>query len=581
MAQKFLSALILTLLMNVVVGLSLAVVAAEITPQDFIQAYSVELAKTYGLLKEVAVTANSPLAEPTGPIPPSCNPHEFQTFILANYQNARQFAQEAQKYFDRCSSYLTEGNTLGLLGLIKFSTVTYNLNKNNLIKKTTLDLSDGSKIEAYLGIKDLSVRRPWIILKCGVFCDITTTLSINNFIINFFDQSPFNIIFVSNYTGSRYIQSNSSLRLGGFYEVYDLYDIAHWLKYDSPYSHTVDSIHAVGVSLGGSSAMAVRHLQNLHYTHDQEPLFNSTLAICPVVNLGPTLNDMYTNPKKSKIFTTLTWKYLKDAAPYLNQATDYLSTNFPPKAELFPSMLIDIVLRYGRSWESTRPPGRMAPLPINADDFLNKNYFSSEEESSFTIPTLAWGSHDDNVVDFNLNTQSLLNIKNPPPTLGALGVEFGDHCGFDTSYGYTATTSLLQSFIINNSPNFKSRSQMSQLPLPGKQPTFSRNETHLLQWWNAIPGSDTLLLHYETFDPDLGKNCKDTPVFKSKPQCRKHYTQLVSLSKLSGFNNSIPQNETEAQILTRQLNGLLRVSHSTTPIDGTQLRPTHLLWRQF
>jgi hypothetical protein len=59
-------------------------------------------------------------------------------------------------------------------------------NKNNLIKMTTLSLSDGSKIEAYIGVKDLTVRRPWIILKCGVFCDITTTLSINNFIINFF-----------------------------------------------------------------------------------------------------------------------------------------------------------------------------------------------------------------------------------------------------------------------------------------------------------------------------------------------------------------------------------------------------------
>jgi len=561
--------------------------AIENGSMDFLKALSEELARSTGELRDsygISIQSgleNIPLAEPKGAIPPECNPHEFTTQSFSNYQNAKQFSQNAKKYFDQCSKYLTIGNMKGLLGLIKFSTIKYDLTKNPLIQSLTLTLSDGSKLDAYIGVKDLSIQRPWIILKCGVFCDITSSSSMYNFVINFFDQSPFNIIFVSNYTGSHYIQQNSSLRLGGFYEVYDFYDIAQWLKYDSPYKNTVDSIHAVGVSLGGSAAMGVSHLQNLYRSRDGSPLFNSTTAICPVVNLGPTLKDMYANTKKGKIFTTLTWKYLKDAAPYLDDAHDYLDPKFPPKSEFFPPMLTDIVLRYGRPWERSSPPGRLAPIPDSADDFLSKNFFSDDSNEKLEIPTLAWASADDNVVNFDLNTKTLLNISNPPTTLGALGVELGDHCGFDTAYGYSSTTSILQSFVINNSPSFKEKSKIIQTELSNNIPEFSKKEIHLKQWWLAKEGSTTVTLNYETFDPNRRFGCRFKNPYKSGQDCRRHYSQTVPLNIFQSLGLTPPKSATESQILTRKLNGIIRVSNVSSPIDGTNLIPTHLLWRDF
>jgi len=561
--------------------------AEKNTSTDFMQALSEELEKNSGELSKTPGIStqnnfdNIPLAEPKGAVPPECNPHEFTTQSLANYENAHQFSQSAKQYFDHCSKYLTAGNNVkGLLGLIKFSTIKYDLMKNPLIQFQTLTLSDGSQLDAFIGVKDSVNQRPWIILKCGVFCDINTSPSMFNFVINFFDQSPFNIIFVSNYTGSDYIRKNSSLRLGGFYEVYDFYDVAQWLKYESPYKNTVDSIHAVGVSLGGSAALAVSHLQNLYQSKNGDPLFNSTTAICPVVNLGPTLQDMYADSNKGKIFTALTWKYLKQAAPYLHDAHDYLDRMFPPKSELFPSMLTDIVLRYGRTWEASLPPGRSAPIPESADDFWNKNSFS-KDDSNLQIPTFAWASADDHVVNFDLNTKTLINKTNSPPTLGALGVELGDHCGFATAYGYSSTTSVLQSFVLNNSPNFKVKAKIVQTHLPSNTPSLSKNERHLRQWWMAEEGSSTLTLHYETFDPNRHFGCRFTKPYKSGVDCRRHYTQSIPIASLPGLELTPPTNATESQILIRKLNGIVRVSNDTTPVDGTNLLPTHFTWRGF
>ncbi len=527
-----------------------------------------------------ALELNVPLGSTTAPVPPECHPLEFQTQALSNYQSADQYAKFTKDYISKCSQFLTRGNVLGLAGLLKLITIQYDLSKNKNLTKVTLTLSDGSKLDSLIGVKDLNTKRPWVIMKCGVFCDIDSSATGKSFIINFFDQSPFNIIFLSNYTGIDHIKENHSLRLGGFYEAYDLYDVARWLKYESPYKNTVDSIHAAGISLGSSAALAVSNLKSFFISSNGEPLFNSTSAICPVVNLKPTLNDMYANSTKGKIFTPLTWKYLKEAESSLPEAKDYLSSKTPPSAEKFPSMLSDIVLRYGKMWELASPPGRHAPIPVDIDDYLSKNEFSINQES-IDIPTLAWASFDDNVVNYELNTKTLVDAVNLPSTVGAIGVPEGDHCGFDSAYGFLTTTSILQTFILNNSPSFKLNSQLARLALPDLGLKFSTKETHLRQTWKVEAGSNIVQLKYEVFNPTLGLSCRWAKPFQSPSNCRKEYTQSIPVEFFKNLFSVTPQNNTEAQILTRKLNSQLRVTNNKTPIDGTKNTPEYITWRTF
>ncbi len=522
-----------------------------------------------------------PLGDQKGAIPPECHPQEFQRKALADYENPNQYSLLIRSYFNKCSKYLTEGNSKGIPALLKFAMTEYDLSKNPLINKQELILSDGTKVEAYIGVKDLATPRPWVIVKCGVFCDISSSASTLNYVINFFDQSPFNVIFLSNHTGNTHIKLNSALTIGGFYEVHDFYDVGHWLKYQSPYQITVDSIHAAGVSLGGSAAMAVSHLSSLYRSSDGRPIFNSTIAICPVVNLGPTLKDMYADTIKGKLFTRLTWKYLQDAAPYLNDAKDYLAQKNPPSSEKFPLMLSDIVLRYGLRWEHSNPPGRnSATSPGTITELMSLNHFS-ENSRQLLVPTLAWASHDDHVVNFELNTKTLIDSSDQVPEQGAVGVDFGDHCGFDTTYGFSATTAVLQSFILNNSPNFKAQRQTRSIMFPVKPPAFTRAEIQLRQWWIAEEKKDSVTLYYETFNPTLGLSCRFASPFTSSSLCRRTVSQSIPISSLSEIGIKVPSNATEAQILSRQLNNLVRLTRGGKPIDGTISLPSTITWHDY
>lgn len=518
-----------------------------------------------------------PLAEPKGAIPPDCHPHEFQRLAAAHYQNAFQYGQDVKRYFNRCTAFLRQGQTKGLLGLLKFAMTEYDLSRNPLIKHQSVKLSDGSLIDSYIGVKDHWVKRPWVLVKCGVFCDISSSDSSLNFLINLFDQSPFNVIFLSNHTGNLHIKTNHHLMVGGFYEAYDFYDIANWLKFESPYKDTVDSIHVLGISLGGSAAMAVSHWNELYESRDGRPLFNSTMAICPVVNLGPTLKDMYAPTNKGRFFTRLSWSALKEAEPYLPEASDYLSRRNPPPSQVFPTMMADISLRYGIPWEESNPPGRRGFQPLNIDELLSLNNFGLLPKD-LSIPTLAWASFDDPIVSFSLNTETLIRSSYPQVNQGAVGVDYGGHCGFATAYGYGATTAILQSFILNNSPDFLMKQHSHQIKIAGHKPLMWPMDIHLRQWWIASAKKDYVTLHYETFNAIAGVACRFMDPFKSYSSCRRHYTQKVPLESLKEFSLQVPENDTEAQILSRRLNGSMRVTFNGEPIDGKMVPPTHLKW---
>lgn len=528
-----------------------------------------------------SIEVNVPNGNTTQPVPPDCHPFEFQSQSLTNYQNSRHYAEFSNDYISRCSKYLTQGNVLGLPGVVKLVGIQYDIKKNPNLSFMTLTLSDGNKLDSIIGIKDTINKRPWVILKCGVFCDISSSATVKSFIINFFDQSPFNIIFLSNYTGVETIQKNESLRMGGFNEVYDLYDVAKWLKNESPFRNTIDSIHAAGISLGGSAALAVSKLRSLSIPNSTDkPLFNSTTAICPVVNLKPTLNDMYTKTFKGKVFTAITWALLMKSSSFLSEAKDYLSTRTPPDSSEFPHMLGDIAFRYGKIWELSSPPGRLAPVPTDIEDFLNKNKFS-EDLNSFEIPTFAWASFDDRVVRYDLNSKTLVDNINLPQTIGAFGVPEGHHCGFDSAYGFLTTTSILQTFIINNSPHFKVKRRIHYKKLPEFNITFSSQDLHLGQSWKIIDNSNVAQLKFEVFNPTLKFICKLMKPYESPNYCRKVYTQDIALNDLSEIVSKFPESQIEAQILTRKLNGQIRVTNNQTPIDGTHNSPNQISWSSF
>ena len=85
------------------------------------------------------------------------------------------------------------------------------------------------------------------------------------------------------------------------------------------------------------------------------------------------------------------------------------------------------------------------------------------------------------------------------------------------------------------------------LALPGTLPSFSSRETHLRQWRKAQEGNDSVTLYYETFNPKSNWSCLFNKPYKSGPQCKKTYTQVIPLSALAKLGFQTPQTATRSK----------------------------------
>lgn len=112
-------------------------------------------------------------------------------------------------------------------------------------------------------------------------------------------------------------------------------------------------------------------------------------------------------------------------------------------------------------------------------------------------------------------------------------------------------------------------------------PALAQGEMHLRQWWKADSSTETVTLSYETFDRSRGLRCRFSDPFRSPLMCRKTYSQKVPLSQLKALGVQKPTNVTEAEILSRQLNVMVRIGTGVKPIDGTGQLPNALLWETY
>lgn len=520
-----------------------------------------------------------PLGEIKGPLPPGCHPRDIENHLLKQNLTSKDFALLAEAYFTKCEKFWNGPEKSGKSALLDFVFTKYDLSKNKKIQLTTISLRDGTKVQAYIGMQDGFTKRPWVIAKCGVFCTVTESSSVGVYIMHFFDQSPFNIIFLSNRTGVDYIESNERLTLGGYLEAHDYYEIGRWLKEESPYKDTVDSLHVFGMSLAGNAAAFVEPLADAYGYDEDNRLFQSIISLCPVINLKPTIDDMYTDKSKRNIFSKLTWDELQEVKPALHEVDDLLNRKSRPDYSEFPDLMGSIVSHYALSWGRSPYTYRKTREIESIEDLWELNQFSNLQKEIKT-PLLVWGSMDDSIVSNELNTATLpeswvyKNSKN----LGVLNVNYGDHCALATSYGYPVTAAVLRSFIESHSKRFLEGNILRKRRFNFELVDFGLRK-HLRQWWQAYPNLNYATITFESFSNVKRPWCFTKDIYSKKSsECRVQTEVKVPLQVFNSLAVKQPTNSTEAEILSRKLNALLRVTSSGHALEGRALPPNQIEW---
>src|SRR5690606_24972327 len=113
---------------------------------------------------------------------------------------------------------------------------------------------------------------------------------VKNFFMHLFEESPFHILYLANVTGTEYMKDNHSVALGGMDEGRQIIKLVEMLNKDPKYKDLIEDIHVVGVSLG-SHGVLYSSLYNSFDNSDYK--IKSAVALCPVVNLEPTIKSVF------------------------------------------------------------------------------------------------------------------------------------------------------------------------------------------------------------------------------------------------------------------------------------------------
>jgi hypothetical protein len=520
-----------------------------------------------------------PLGEIKGPTPPECHPRNLENNLINRDFTAKDFTERVNSYFAKCEKYWNGPAKSGKFAMLEFIFTEYDITKNKGIHNTTLSMRDGSKIQAYVAMQNGFTKRPWVIAKCGVFCTASDSTAVRNYLINLFDQSPFNVIFLSNRTGVDYIKNNEKLTLGGYLEAHDYYEVGRWLKEDSPYKDTVDSLHVLGMSLAGSAAAYVEPLADAYGYDENNRLFQSVMSICPVINLEPTIKDMYTSKAKRYLFSKLTWDELQEVRPALHEVDNLLNRKSRPDYNEFPDLMGTIVSHYAAQWGKSPFTYRSTREIQTKEDLWELNQFSNLRKE-IKAPLLVWASKDDSIVSNEINTASIPSswVYQNSDNLGVLNVNYGNHCALVTSYGYPVSSALMRSFVLSHSKEYLDKRTLKTTKIDFDFMTLGL-EKHLRQWWEAFPNVNYVTINFETHSNLRGPFCALTNIYSKKAEnCRNHKKIKVPLKVLNALNIQPPTNSTEAEMLSRKLNGLVRVTSGGHPLEGTSLPPSQIEW---
>ncbi len=505
---------------------------------------------------------------------PECDPFYAEEKILKHSSTNEELYKKLNEYFEKCGSDLSKDSAKGLIGLLRFSSTDYSFFKNPKVQKVAIELSDKTIVPGVLALKDTVTPRPFIIYRCGVFCAAEETASMKNYLMNFFDQSPFNVLFLANNTGIDYIKMNGKFTFGGNAEGPETLAIGEWIKHQSPFKNLVSSLHMAGASLGGNAAIFTSYYNGSN-TASEEKTFNSVMAICPVLDLHDSMEHLYQDGSMGDLYEGGNGAIVANAA-YLatkNQLKEG-KNSLGPIGELIekhpPGSKTEMKDYLG--WlvsESLTKKGK----PTTASEFWASNTFFNKMSSDLETPTLVFASKDDHVVDNAVNAGKLKNSMGSfsKETLGILNLPYGDHCGFNSVYGMKATSMVLRSFVLHNSPEFtKSRYLKFKLPWLLKRVKVNNYEINLSQTFEFKEKSNRVEIHFKVLNKlaNLGA-CFLSEIYSPVAGCVFDKKLSIDLRHLKFLGAKIPENKVEAEALSREFNAKIQFLADNSAVNGT------------
>lgn len=361
-------------------------------------------------------------------------------------------------YHKNCEDQYVKGPLLNAWQAFRLFTMSYNPDDHPFQHRVVINLPDGKKIRGLLALKD-NKKRPFVILRMGIAGNIEEAFAERFFYYQLFERGLFHFLMIENMTSPDFIHNNKSLEFGGLAESYQNMWLAQILRSEQqPLSRLVQSLHLVGVSLGGQGVLTTSWLAP--YQSNPE-IYQSYLALCPLVNLKPTFDYLFKTG----------WRRL----PVQIWAHSRFAEIQQFRPELFETYF-DLPHRILEAVTETYQRPQASLFQVQEPDFVarNSDFLSLHNLSDWPVekrkPYWIWVTNEDNIVPVHLNTDALKGVE-------PVRIPVGDHCSFPASWDGRMTQAMFRGHILG-STDFQYQS---------KSRTLDVDPNHHWDFYNVEP----------------------------------------------------------------------------------------------
>lgn len=492
----------------------------------------------------------------------SCRQEAVRDLIWQNTSVAAQ-GRALNDWVARCNHQLAHGILRSsYIPLIRQATVDYDFLDNRNIHHVKATLSDGRVLDGFVAMKPDRIPRPFVIAKCGVFCNAEQSVMHRSFMMHLFDESPFHVLSLANNTGSDFQINNQALSVGGFDEGRQLYQIAQLVKSpDSPIQDRISSVHILGASLGGNAALYA----GLYSAQNDPPgqdAIQSVTAVCPVVVLENTIRDLYSIKPISTVAAFETIHQLRDVFNFVPVIGRFFSIN-PGRIranELYDK-LTQAILNYYKDWTrefywDLKPFQGVRVRSLS--QFWELNDFR-KYVSQVTVPTLVISANNDELVKTPRNSRLLSATLNKTPNrnISSIFLRQGNHCAFAIGNGWGNYSMILREYILSHSPEARKYWHRWDRELATPAWDLRGSELIVETVWSATLDDEKMLLKMKIFNPQLrlsNLDCKSQKPTRANVQCYRSVEYRVPIRSLPLEDIGTPRNPFEVTSLTRLAN---------------------------
>lgn len=459
---------------------------------------------------------------------------------------ARSFASTVHENLDGLESHLEfcqgevyDGTGNKYIDMLSEYTLREKYELHTQVQGYTFFDSFGRKVDTHLALKPGSKKRPLVIFKCGLNCDIgngTTKV----FFRQLFDSTPFHLLIVTNMSGKQFLHNNTFIGTSGFDEGRNFIEIARYVQSEAfPHHDKFSSIHMSGISLGGHSTLYAALYHDGAVASGQEPFVNSFFAGCPVVNVQDSFRGLLNSALTQIFFSDKFIATIKQGAENLPSLRPYLEKieNAENNHELQTILseagaAITDTMMEEEPW-GTPPFAHVRLQTANDFDFYN-NFAAFAWQIKSNV--LVWAPKDDPVVLYPYNGELL---KGDSPSISVVGTSYGAHCSYGYTFSPLVSQTIWKNYVLKNSPEFERNFEEISL---GTSLTQNLGQKRNQLYWTVESGASHAKL--------VSKKIKHQRHHRKK--AKTYITRSISVP-LSRLGLDSPKNKVEAGGVARWL----------------------------